>query len=71
MNYYIDGELLWTINCPNNNSTGAEYGYFANRPNYDRGMNADYYTMRRYNRVLTDAELMHNYVIDKVRFNLS
>ena len=68
--YYINGELVWANQRGLQNSTGAANGYFANRSDYGRGIDADYFTMRRYNRVLTDAELASNYAIDKVRFNL-
>lgn len=68
--YYIDGALVWTEVVATSDSTGAANGYFANRADYGRGIDADYFTMRRYNRVLTDAELAANYAIDKERFNL-
>lgn len=69
MKYYIDGQLLWTTDATGN-STGAAIGYFANRPSLDRGLDADYYTVRRYNRVLTDAELSANYMVDCERFSI-
>lgn len=69
MRYYIDGSLVWEAQT-SQDSTGAEYGYFANRPDYTRGLDARYFTMRRYNRVLTEEELSANYAIDKARFNL-
>lgn len=69
MKYYIDGILCWTNNTTADN-TGGAYGYFANNSALNRGIDADYFTMRRYNRALTDAELAANYAIDKARFNL-
>lgn len=68
--YYVDGQLLWTTNT-STDSTGTTNGYFANRSDYGRGIDADYFTMRRYNRVLTSAELAANYAVDKARFNLA
>ena len=69
MYYYIDGVLVWTLTATGD-SIGATYGYFANRPNYDRGIDAYYFTVRRYNRVLTEEELGVNYLVDKARFGL-
>ena len=69
MRYYLDGELLWTMTT-SNNSTGATYAYFGNRADKNRGIDAKYYTMRRYNRVLADDEIALNYAIDKARFGL-
>lgn len=71
MLYYIDGNLVWTANEATANSTGGTSGHFANRSVYYRGVDADYFTMRRYNRVLTSAELAANYAVDNARFNLS
>lgn len=71
MYYYIDGSLKWTNTNATGTSTGATNGYFANRGDYGRGIDADYFTMRRYNRVLTGAELAANYAVDKQRFNLA
>ena len=67
MYYYIDGVLAWT-NTTTSDSTGATIGYFANRAGYGRGIDADYFTMRRYNRVLTEEELAHNLSVDEGRF---
>ena len=71
MLYYLDGNLVWTANDATANSTGGTGGHFANRSGYDRGIDADYFTMRRYNRVLTSAELAANYAVDQQRFNIS
>lgn len=70
MKYYIDGILCWTDNATQDN-TGGEYGYFANRSTLDRGINAYYFTMRRYNRALTDNELAANRAVDAERFGLT
>ena len=70
MYYYIDGDLKWTASNATGNSTGTTSGYFANRADYGRGIDADYFTMRRYNRVLSASELAANYAVDKERFNL-
>lgn len=69
MRYYIDGNLVWEHDRYAD-STGDTNGYFANRSSYDRGIDADYFTMRRYNRVLSSEELSANYAVDKDRFNL-
>ena len=71
MYYYIDGVLVWTATNATSNSTGATSGYFANRSDYGRGIDADYFTMRRYNRVLTDNELAANMAVDAERFGLT
>ena len=67
--YYVDGVLRLTANT-NYNSTGATTAYFGNKADYTRGLNGNYYTMRRYNRVLTADEIAANYAVDKARFNL-
>ena len=69
--YYIDGVLKWNNQIGTQNSTGAANGYFANRSDYTRGIDADYFTMRRYNRVLTDNELAANRAVDAERFGLT
>ena len=66
--YYIDGSLKWSNERGAQNSTGTATGYFANRADYGRGIDADYFTMRRYNRVLTEEELAHNLFVDEGRF---
>lgn len=69
MNYYIDRSLVWERSTTND-STGTTYGYFGNRPNLDRGIDAKYYCVRLYNRALTTEEISANYEVDKQRFNL-
>ena len=69
MYYYIDGVLAWTITTTSD-STGTTSGYFANRSDYTRGIDADYFTMRRYNLVLTCAELVANRNVDVERFGI-
>lgn len=68
MKYYIDGILCWTRNTTHDNTGGV--GYFANRSSLERGIDADYFTMRRYNRVLTGAELVANRNVDVERFGI-
>ena len=68
MSYYLDGLLVWTATESISNSVGTINGYFANRADYGRGIDANYFTMRRYNRVLTEVELAHNLSVDEGRF---
>lgn len=69
LKYYIDGILMWTQKTYSD-STGDSVGYFANNRYGGRGLDANYYVVRIYNRVLTESEIMHNYAIDKERFGL-
>lgn len=70
--YYIDGVYVWTGSFNSSqNGTGGPTGYFANVPNYSRGINADYFTMRRYDRVLTAEELAANAAVDASRFGVT
>ncbi|MBR2714198.1 MAG: hypothetical protein IKB76_05435, partial [Kiritimatiellae bacterium] len=49
----------------------ATYLDVANRSNNpNRGSDMAVFAIRCYNRILTDAEIAHNYAIDKARFNL-
>ena len=68
--YYIDGALVWTEPGATSDSTGATSGYFANRADLQRGLDAKYYSVRLYSRALTAAEIAANYAVDKARFNL-
>ena len=69
MRYYVDGILCWTRTATQN-STGTNFGYFANRSDMSRGIDADYFTVRRYNRALMEEELATNRAIDVERFNM-
>ena len=69
MDYHIDGNSTWT-HSTSSDSLGSAYGYFANRSDYNRGIDAEYYCVRLYSRVLTAAEIAANYAIDKERFGL-
>ena len=69
LKYYIDGSLKWKIMTSGNN-TGTT-GYFVNRPSFDRGLDAEYYCVRFYDRVLNDEEISSNYMIDARRFSIA
>ena len=69
MIYYIDGFPLWERST-SGDSCGAQYGYFANRADYARGIDAKYFCVRIYDRVLSEDEILYNWAIDKERFGL-
>ena len=67
--YYIDSNKVWT-----RSATGGSGGgtcYFANRSDFNRGIDAKYYCVRLYNRALSAAELLANEIVDAQRFNLT
>ena len=61
INYWIDGRLVYTSSGASNNSTNSLNGYFANNSALNRGLDASYYSVRLYNRVLTAAEIAAKY----------
>lgn len=69
LNYYVDGSSVWNREA-SGNSTGTMYGYFANRSDYGRGLDAKYYCVRLYDRALTAAEIAANYAVDAQRFGI-
>lgn len=70
--YYLDGRLVVTWSGATNNSTGGQsYGRFANTSKGGNcGTDASYYSVRLYDRVLSDDEIYQSYVKDCERFNL-
>ena len=74
--YYIDGQIKWwysanaSSSTVDSNSTGQATAYFANNVSKNRGLDAKYYCMRLYDRHLTDKEIIWNYMIDSIRYNL-
>lgn len=69
---YLDGEYKQTL-YPGKYWAKSTTNYIdvANRSNNpNRGSDMAVFAIRCYNRILTDAEIAHNYAIDKVRFNL-
>jgi hypothetical protein len=66
--YYLDGELVNTTTGSDRNSTGTDTGRFADRSQNEKGIDASYYCVRLYNRVLTDDEIKQHARIDSLRF---
>lgn len=72
--YCIDGDTkyIYTITDPATiqNATNSSYLWIAGNASYSYGIDASYYCIRIYNRVLTDKELAWNYMIDSIRYGL-
>lgn len=65
-NSYIDGEKKNTSKITANTHTVDENAVYVNAGQYE----VEYYTIRLYNRELTEAERLINYDLDRLRFGL-
>lgn len=68
--YWIDGKCVYTNNSATANSDTSQYLYFANRVQRDIGIDAEYHTVRLYDRVLTDDEIFKNARVDVKRYGI-
>ena len=75
INCYINGELKETANSSKDILTGLiadnakiDLGCAKSWGRNDLSLNGNIYTFRIYNRALTEAEIKHNYSIDRQRF---
>lgn len=68
--YWIDGKCVYTNNSATANSDTSQYLYFANRFQRDIGIDAEYHTVRLYDRVLTDDEIFRNTRVDVKRYGI-
>ena len=69
LTWYVDGEAI-ASSPTSSDSVGTTNGRFANTASLNKGIDADYYCVRFYNRVLTAEEIALNYAIDRIRFGL-
>ena len=71
LNYYIDGVLqLHDYKNTNNNAYGLTLGWRTSNPNTTYNSSPHLYSVRYYNRMLTEEEMLNNYKIDKSRFGI-
>jgi hypothetical protein len=70
MKYWIDGKCIYTNNSATANSDTSQYLYFANQNQRNIGIDAEYHTVRLYDRVLTDDEIFKNTIVDVKRYGI-
>ena len=56
------------LDLPNNKFSIGAPNTYTNGERTKRAMNGDYYALRIYNRVLTEAEIAHNRTVDEIRY---
>ncbi len=72
--YHIDSETKHTYVNTNSdaiyNGTNSATMYFANNGSHSAGLDASYYCIRFYDKVLSNDEMAWNYMIDSIRYGL-
>jgi hypothetical protein len=70
LTWYVDGNAI-ASSTTSSDSVGTTHGRFANVSLLTKGIDADYYCIRFYNRVLISEEIAANYAVDAKRFDLT